>query len=192
MYTLLPIFPPTNDEVLLHRIAQINHNTKVKFTKFPADDNKHVNYQLLLDALRACERLRMKKRVVELGPLPVFSPNFSSARGIAITSRVSVVIPTKEPYILGPQLRASAYVPELLRILSLIRPDLQIPGAKDLNQGQILMKKTSVKASKVVVPMVGGFNETGRIFVIGQSKCQKVGPLHENVNEHQGRGVQQD
>ena len=39
-----------------------------------------------------------------------------------------------------PQLRASTYVPELLRILRQIRPDLNIPGAKDLNQGQILMK----------------------------------------------------
>ena len=36
------------------------------------------------------------------------------------------------------------------------------------------MKKTSVKACKVVVPMAGGFNETGRIFVIGQSNARKL------------------
>ena len=83
----------------------------------------------------------MKKRVVELGPLPVLPPNFFSAIGNTITSRVSVEIPTKELYNLGTQLRASAYVPELLRILKLIRSDLQIPGTKDLNQGQILMRK---------------------------------------------------
>ena len=66
--------PPTNDEVLLHRIAQVNHNTKVKLIKFPANHTKHMDYQLLLDAPRVCERPGMKTRVVELGSLPVLAP----------------------------------------------------------------------------------------------------------------------
>ena len=83
-------------------MAQIDHNTKVKLTKFHIDHTKHVNYHLLLDALR--EWFGMKKRVVEVGPLPDLPPNFFSARGNAVPSKVSVGIPTKAPYILGTQL----------------------------------------------------------------------------------------
>ena len=160
------VVPPTNNEALLHRIAQVNHNTKVKLTKFPAAHTEHVEYQLLLHVSRACERLGMRTRVVEFGPLPVLAPNFSSARGIAISSGVTASIPTKEPYKLDAQLRAPEYIPELLRILKKISPDLNIPSAKDLNQGQVLMKKPVVRAmSKIVAPVEriprGGLSEPG-------------------------------
>ena len=48
----------------------------------------------------------MRTRVVEFGPLPVLAPNFSSARGFAISSDVTLSIPTKEPYKLDAKLRA--------------------------------------------------------------------------------------
>ena len=54
-----------------------------------------------------------------------------------------------------------------------IRPDLNIPGSKDLNQGQIQIANPSKKSAKFVSPLasrpLGGFTDNGRIFVIGQS-----------------------
>ena len=178
-YVILPIFPPTNDEAMLHRIAQINNNTKLKLTKFPASHTESVMYQLLIDASQTCEKSGAEKRTVKLGPLPVHSPGFSASRAFAVSSEVSVRIPTNKPYMLDANLRAPGFIPELLDILKKIRPDLSIPCSRGLNQGQILMMKPAARGRvKSVAPTKpvprGGLSADGRIFVIGQSNANKI------------------
>ena len=51
-YLVLPIFPPSNDETLLHCIAQVNHNTKIKLTKFPAPHTQLVDKCLVIHELQ--------------------------------------------------------------------------------------------------------------------------------------------
>ena len=67
----------------------------------------------------------MKTKAMELGSLPVLAPNFSSARGIAISSSFIAAIPSGEPYILDAQQRSPNYFPTVLEILWEIRPDLR-------------------------------------------------------------------
>ena len=95
----------------------------------------------------------MKTKAMELGSLPVLAPSFSSARGIAISSSFIAAIPSGEPYILDTQQRSPDYFPTVLEILGEIRPDLNIPNSKDLNQGQVPLKKPPSKSrSKVTAP----------------------------------------
>ena len=183
-YVVLPIFPPTNDENLLHRIAAVNHNTMVKLAKFPAPQTQLVAYQRLLGYPKTAERRGMQTRALELGSLPVLAPNFSSSKGIAISSVFTAQIPTAAPYILDSQQRSPQYFPHLLDILTELRPELNIPSGKELNQGDTPMMKPASKrrgkgeAPKVTTPKVvaplGGLTETGRIFVIGQSTAGKL------------------
>ena len=70
-YVVLPIFPPTNDENLLFRIAQVNHNTKLKLAKFPAPQTQFVDYQKVLGYPRTAEATGMKTIAREFGSLPV-------------------------------------------------------------------------------------------------------------------------
>ena len=132
---VLPIFPPSNDETLLHCIAQVNHNTKIKLTKFPAPHTQLVDYQKVLGYPPTAEKTRMKTKAMEFGSLPVLAPNFSSARGIAISSSFIAQIPSEAPYTLDAQQRSPQYFSYLLDILGELRPDLNIPNGKNLNQG---------------------------------------------------------
>ena len=75
-------------------------------------------------------------------------------------------------------LRAPLFVTELLRRIRQIRPDISIPDANGLNQGQTLIKKPS-KGTKIVLPVaartpLGGFTEKGRNIVVGQSTAGKL------------------
>ena len=92
----------------------------------------------------------MRTRVVELGSLPVLAPNFSSARGIAISRGITAAIPTDAPYILDVQLGSPDCIPEVLKILGEIRPDLNIPSSKVLDQGHMTMKKPAAKTRSKV------------------------------------------
>ena len=151
-YVVIPIFPPTNDEILLPRIAQVNHNTKLKFAKFPAPQTQFVDYQKVLGCPRTAEATGMKTIAREFGSLPVLAPNFSSTKGIAISSSYTAQVPTGAPYILDAQQRSPEYFPWLLDILGELRSDLNIPDGKNLNQGQIPLKKFSSVPLKIHKP----------------------------------------
>lgn len=177
--TIIPIFPPVNDEVLIERIAQINHNTRAKLTTFPNSHTKLVKYHLLLDASKICEKVGVQQRTVELGPLPVFPPNTSLTKGTAVTRTEQIKIPTNQPYTMNSDQRSPLFVPELLRLIRLIRPDISLPSSSGLNQSQVLIKKPP-KGAKVATSMQtsfqepvctprGGFTDAGRVIVVGQS-----------------------
>ena len=87
----------------------------------------------------------MKTKAMEFCSLQVLAPNFSSAKGIAITSSFTAQIPSGAPYILDSQQRSPQYFPWLLDILGELRSDLNIPNGKNLNQGQIPIKKPPIK-----------------------------------------------
>ena len=138
----------------------------------------------------------MTTKAKEFGSLPVLAPNLSSSKGIAISSSFIAQIPSRAPYILDSQQRSPQYFPWLLDILGELRSDLNIPNGKNLDQGQIPLKKSPSKTRgkgavppapvpKTLAPL-GGLTEPGKILVIGQSTAGKLAKYMKDVLNIEG------
>ena len=176
--TILPIFPPTNNELLLERIAIVNHVTKAKLAVFPPPHYSNAKYFRLLEASKVVLKAAPTLRTVKVGAQPLLSPATNFPCLPETTVETTLTVPTNCPYDIQNEKRSDPFWIQLLNLVMEIRGDVNVPLGPSLNIGNTLILKPD---QKLLNAPLGSFAAKGRLLVVGQSTAGMMANCMKNV-----------